>query len=453
MLKPTSLAAILVMMLAPLPALCQDTTATVAGSGALRDSARALYWSKRPDSARVLYERGLVEYPADHALRLDYAAMLVDLWLHVRAREILVPLLDVPEARARAETLLGTMDYWNGDFTGAKARFRRAFEIDSSEVEAKRMFDEIRFASRSWITATVGFAHDDQPLDGVRGEIGGGFYIDPLTIFSGVVSPMRLEAGDSAAVSLVAAEARLSRYAAGPRLESAVAAGVITRSANGLSDTDWTARVSFRLRLASSFVVSVDGDRQPYLYTAASLRTTMMPHSASLAISRSGETGWLGEAGARDQVFEDDNSVRSAWAWLLAPLVRSTDATVRVGYGFSWQDSRESRFRFADSSYLYYTPENVVSHMALASLGMRASPRSSVTVRGAYGLSAREDAPLAPSTFSKRDFHPWNAHGEVTVSPRENVGLSFFGDVMKTAFYVASSAGARVTVKLRAGAR
>lgn len=416
----------------------------------IRALAQILYWTHDNAGATALYERGLALHPEDRSLRLDYGRMLVETLSRSRAVEVLTPLLDDTDTRSRAATLLGTLSYWEGDLSSAARMFRVA-AADSSAADARRMLGEIRAASSPWASIEAGGAHDDQPLNVMRVIVTAGMFLDPLTTVSISARPDRLESGDSLSAVVTRGEVALSHYAPASRMDLRVAAGVVNHASDpGPSTTDWTARAGLRIRVSDDVALEGRAERSPYLYTIASLAQPTMSQSFALVTAFANARGWMAEAAGTLSRFEDDNSVRGAYAWALAPVARSKTAILRGGYSLSYQDAAESRYRIADSSYApYFTPQDIVVHSALASTQLSPSPGTSITLRGAYGF-ASEDAPVPLTAgFAKRSFNPWDAHAAVDASLSDLVNLTVFADATKTAFYSWISAGARVSIKLR----
>jgi hypothetical protein len=416
----------------------------------IRALAQILYWTHDNAGATALYERGIALHPEDRSLKLDYGRMLVETLFNSRAREILTPLLDDADSRSRAATLLGTLSYWEGDLTSA-ARMFRAASADSSAADARRMLGEIRAASSPWASLEASGAHDDQPLNVLRAILTAGMFLDPLTTLSISARPDRLESDDSVSAVVTRAEVALSHHAAGSRMDVRLAAGVVNHASDpGVSTTDWTARGGLRVRVSDDVALEGRADRSPYLYTVASVAQPTMSQSFATVVAFANARGWMAEAAGTLSRFEDDNSVRGAYAWALAPVARSETAILRAGYSLSYQDAAESRYKIADRSYApYYTPQNIVTHSLLASTQLRPSPGTSFTLRGGYGF-ASEDAPVPLTTgLAKRRFHPWDAHAAIDASLSELAKLTVFADATKTAFYTWVSAGALVSVKLR----
>ena len=421
---------------------------------AARMLAQTLYWLGDSRGARALYEERMQKHPGDFTLRLEYARMLVETRADTRAMDILTPLLDVPEARGRAAALTGTLYYWNGEYTRAKRHFIDALAADTGLFDARRQLSEINVASSPWIVVGASGLSDDQPLDRLQGEIEGGFYLNPLTTLSATARPMYFSTTDVASLTAVVADAGISLSIPSSRLETRFGGGVVQRFDSGASP-DWTGRASVTLRLPSHVFIEAHADRSPYFWTAGSVSVPSMTERAAIVAGLANPREWLAESAYRIERHEDGNQVRTAYAWMLVPLVRASGASFGAGYSISWQDSDESRY--GGTYFPYYTPENILTHSVLTSVTLRPSPKGTFRLNGSYGFAAREDAPRLvgvielnqPIAFVRRDFKPWNAQASYETALSDATSLTFAVQSMKTAFYRATSGGLRFTYRFR----
>ncbi|MGI9043390.1 MAG: tetratricopeptide repeat protein [Gemmatimonadaceae bacterium] len=435
--------------------ILRQLLASEPGNGdAARLLAQTLYWLGDVPGATAVYERAIATHPHDTAVRLDYAQMLVETRNDARAAAILEPLIANRDTRGRAATLAGTMLYWQGDLARAATRFRMALAADPDEADARRQLDEIRAMSAPWITIGAGGLNDDQPLDRIEGEVEAGLFINPLLSVAARVRPRRFDIGTPDTYDVVAGEVELSHFAPAARLETRLAAGGVNHSAGDGSRT-WTGRGQLRFRLPNHLSVEARGERAPYLWTAASIENPVMTETGTVAAALNRPDGWLGEGGVRREQFPDQNSVTSAYAWLLAPVLRTPQARASIGYSVASQDAKETRFNGRYDPY--YTPEGIVSHSALASIALLPTPRTTITARGALGFHATERAPRLIASgawigaydlvFEQRSFTPWDAHLTFSGAVSDAVTLSASVDRMQTAFYAATSGSVRLSYR------
>lgn len=431
---------------------------------AIRMLAETLYWVKDMRAARALYDSGLVLHPVDTALRLQYGRMLMETGDPTQAKSILGPLMTGSPPNPQALELLGTIAYWQGDFTLARRSFEQAIAGDASLVDARRQLNEIRALTATWIRTTARGSADDQPVKGAGAEIETGYYINPLWA---VVARARSSfLSEDASTSPRASSTNLSVFSGSigftgsipsSRINMSVDVGLFNRSTP--SKLDWTAKGELAAKLGSFVKSGVRAERAPYLHTEASLRTHVMTNSieAALDVDR---RGWIGKAAFDLQSFPDDNSTSTAYAWAMAPVVRTAASTLQVGYGASYQDAREMRFVRNSVDSIghyepYYTPQNIFISSVIGAFTGSGASGLVARLSGSYGFHAREDAPtfaIPPGSSvpgsSNRSFHPWSARAslEKTVTPRSVFSAHI--DHSKTAFYHVTNAVVELTWRL-----
>jgi len=433
-------------------------------AGSARFAALMAYWSKDQATADAIYARTIANHPGDADLRLEYGRFLVETGKSSRARVILAPFMvgdSVSFSRpqiAQARSWVGTADYWKGDFTGARNEFRAALALDSSLADARRQLLEIENAAASWLRVGGDMWDDDQPLRFASFNAEGGWFINPLTPLAVRARSSVYDVGGTSE-ELLAAEASVTSYFPSAHLDLVAGAGVLDRSFG--APIDWTARVTLGARLPGTVMLQAKYGRTPYTNTVRSLDRELMVQTLE-ANARWGSTGkWNGELGARHEIYPDDNSVSSAFGWILAPISSREAASLHVGYGFTAQSAVDSRFvPQADINVRpgeppttvpgeynpYYTPSNLRIHSALATTTLRPNRQLALEAGGSYALSAREDAPVlyavaTPPTitvqrdFYERSFTPWNARGSINWDATRAVRVTLSAEHGREAYY------------------
>ncbi len=438
---------------------------------AARLLAETLYWLKDFKGAREVYSAALVRYPLDNSLRLQYARMLMETGAWTRARDVLVPLQDIPGARAQAETLLGTLAYWSGDLDKAQRLFISALERHPDLPEARRQLEEIRGLTAAWIRAGSAVRHDDQPLDRMALAIEARWYATPLLPITVRVEPMAFALANSTR-PLVSAEVAAGHFAPAVRLETELALGVVQR-AGVLHARDWQGRAAVGLRLSPYLTLRARAERAPSRFTTSSLEDPIMTRTAAALLQWNGARGWLGEASYQRQQYPDANTVRTAYGWVLAPLLHHGhhgSSQLQAGYAFANADADASRFVFMNPGpavvagetafntagrYVpYYTPSRVLTHSAIVAVTLHPSSVTTLRAGGSFGFRATDQAPTlvaSPTqlqrTFAERKFRPWDARTSLDVGLRRGLTLTATGAISHTVFYTLASAGVEVTYR------
>lgn len=432
---------------------------------AARMRAQTLYWLKDFEQARSSYAAALQQHPRHEPLRVEYARMLAETGDRPAAKALLEHLRGDPLS-AEAAALLGTILYWDGDLTGAKRMFLDAVRIDPTQREAARQLREIEVMSSSWVRIAPAVWHDDQPLDRTGVAVEAGWFLTPLLSLSARSEPDRSSA--VTAQTFWTNEIEVSHYAPAARLETQLAAGAFRHPA-GPGDLDWTGRAALGFRAGSGVTLRGRLEREPYLHTASSLETPLITRTATGAVHWSRAEGWLGEAAVQRQTFPDANAVRTAYAWLLAPLARRPEGQFQAGYAVAASDTDEDRFElarpqqpflpddprfdFAGVYRPYYTPARNVTHSLIAAL---TAGRTGPVLRagGSYGFHAREDATefqalgtqIVP-TIVRRAYTPWILRGSLEVPASANVAFSVGGETGRTAYYRWTTARVQVVYR------
>lgn len=430
---------------------------------AIRLLAQTLYWLKQFDLARSVYDKALTRHRDNVEIRLEYARMLVEIGDGRGARVLLAPLADIPAVAARALTLIGTLDYWEGRLTAAASRFRAALKADSTSSEARRQWSEIATITAPWVGIGFEAAHDDQPLNRVAPSLDVGVFLTPLWSLEADGRSDSYRSGDSLSRSVQAGEVSLRGYTPGLRLETEFSGGVIHRSF-GPSGGDWTARLQGRFRLPGHFTIGGRAERKPYFHATASLTIPVIVREFTALVGLNDPAGWLGEAALGRLRYPDGNTLISGYAWLLGPVMRRRRTTLSVGYAFSAQDARESRFVLANPSQLaqpgspgfdlagryvpYYTPDNVIAHSVIGSMTLRPGRGTTISGNGAWAISAHERVTVfthsgAPPTVQagtfRRTFTPWSARLVIAQDFARGWSVRAHAEHNRTAFYAASA--------------
>jgi len=443
---------------------------------AIRLLAQTLYWLKQYDRARALYDTALSRHRDNLEIRLEYARMLVEIGDGRGARVLLTPLIDIPAVAARALTLIGTLDYWEGRLTAAASRFRAALKADSTSSEARRQWREIATITAPWVGIGFEAAHDDQPLNRVAPSLDAGIFLTPLWSLEATGRSDSYRSSDSLSRSVQAGEVSLRGYTPGLRLDTELSGGVIHRSF-GASSGDWTARLQGRFRLPGHFTIGGRAERKPYFHTTASLTIPVMVQEFTALVGLDDPAGWLGEAALGRLRYPDGNTLTSGYAWLLGPVMRRRRTTLSVGYAFSAQDARESRFVLANPSQLgqpgspgfdlagryvpYYTPDNVVAHSVIGSMTLHPGRGTTISGNGAWAISAHELAtafmasgapPAVQASTFRRNFTPWSARIVIAQNLARGWSLRAHAERNRTAFYAASSGSIGMTYRFSSAA-
>jgi hypothetical protein len=414
--------------------------------------------AQRPDGARTS--------------NVQEAAQLRDRGQFAAAARLLEARLKVATHDTAAEEMLAQTYYWMGDYTRAVRHFEAVLRASPGATEARRQLEEIRTATAPWVRLRAEHATDNQPLQRTTGEGEVGVYVTPAWSFFLHALPERFTSGDTS-LTLLRADAGVRGYVPEARFDIELRAGITRGSATSylttvprrtkfVADTlDFTGRARVALHAARGVIVSASIERGRYTYTVVSLVEPIMTTANRVAVAFD-RSGWLGEAASQLELYPDDNSVRTGYAWLLMPLVRAPHALVQIGYGISYQDAEHTRFTWrnpirsnpANPATLvgwydpYFTPSREIIHSATGSFAVWNARGVRMQLNGSYGAYATRNAPVAlnvpdntrfgshPETrFVAEAFHPFDAHAGIQLPLARNLSLNVDAERSRNAFY------------------
>ncbi len=420
-----------------------------------------LYWLKDRAGARRVFESAIARHPSTIELRLAYGRMLVEIGDEARARELLEPLVGTRASRGRAETSLGMAAYWGGDHSTARRLFGAALAADSGIDEARTALRDILRTAAPRVQIGARSLRDDQPLDRTSMELRVGVHATPLMGISARVEPIRFQLDGGSTSRLTVIEGGVAGYIPAARTELDLAGGTVARD----TSSAWIGRLGIGLRARGGLTLRARAERSQYLNTMASISTPIMVETFGTSLDWSHRSGWLAQASASRDLFPDDNSVSTGYVWILAPIARTAATEMHVGYAFTAQGAEESRYAIVSGggsgpgfpsttagAYIpYYTPLDLRSHTALASIILRLGTHLTLRGGGGYGaaqeigesVERRSAGPFQPPTDvivrAPRTFFPWNARMSVDAALGEWLTLTASGESMRTAYYRAST--------------
>ena len=432
---------------------------------AARLLAETLYWLGDIPAARQAYDAALARFPQDTLVRLQYARMLVETGETGAARPLLLEIRNSASA-AGAESLLGTIAYWEGDLARAVRHFESALRLDPAHADALRQLDEIRAATSPWLRIGGTARRDDQPLDRLAGGIEAGWFATPHTPVTARFDTLRFET-DEATRELWLGEVEV-RHGSPRGIEIAAAVGAVSAPDGG---REATARGRLAARPSPEVAIGVEVARAPYWWTTSSLDVSVLPTTTRVFASVSGR-GFDGEAAFERHAFDDDNAVTSAHAWLLVPLARRERRLLQAGYAFTVEDSKASRFELAHPGPLlgpagsaldtrgryvpYYTPEQRRTHAVLGAVAAGTRGGAWLRLSGSFAVRTTELAPEFVAAgggitrvFVPRESHPWEARASLDVPIHDRLLLTVHGEAGRKAFYDWQRAAVSLTYRFR----
>lgn len=318
-------------------------------------------------------------------------------------------------------------------------------------------------AQQPWIAAEVRLERDNQVRTALHAAAELGRYLGPNATLALAVAADRIggDGPDATSPETSTASVGLRGTLGFPsaRLGLEVGAGALLGAPAG-GDAGGGAEplvhAALRRDLGRVTAVRLRAARERYTATLASLDTLVLARTLEVALDRSAAPGWAGEAVARRTEFGDANPVTTAYAWVLAPLSRSTAHSLRAGYGVGWQDAAHSTWTALEVAPAgpypkqvsgryspYYSPHDVLTHSALLNVAVAAGS-AWILADGSVGVRATETAPVmvrasaaaeATLGFYEREFRPYRARVSLVVPADDRTSVTVALGYERTAYY------------------
>ncbi len=411
--------------------------------------------------SKDLYNRAMIMSPNLLDLELDYGRGLFKSGDLKSSEEILGAYLQKDLNNPEAILMLAYIDYWNGLTVKAKDSAQQVLAENPENEMALEILDEINIATAPYISISTAFGSDDQPLNVNDYTLTAGKYhsrfLSPFikfgyrdfTLRDNNLQSLFLEAGNTMSFGL-----------AGPVIN--LTAGIFKPDNNtDLKEFTWRAGIS--QKLLKNLALEVNTARIPYQFTLASLDDPLMQQLNSIGLSLNHPQSILGKVAYERQTFPDDNSIHTAYAYLLKSLINSKTFRFDLGYSFSYAHSDQNTFRPAEENIFrpglnimnevngiydpYFSPQNQMVNAALGSIKILPTEVFEIKLRTSCGVYAKADNPVlqtpeAPgntatgnTSFYEQTYTPVEMFAEITAKISRQLYIKAEYQYSKLFFY------------------
>lgn len=426
------------------------------------------YWRKNFKRSRRLYREALALQPDNLYLRLDFTENLLNMEQYNKANGMLAAMSWSEKQDPYAQFIRAKRLYWLGD-NRAAADLALAAQQSGSK-DAAELLREIGLARSPWTRFAVNYSFDTQPLSGLEPiwELG-----IPYSNWLDLRFRTNLQQFRKDRRSTGVSQMELGNTWRIPATGTTIGASMgIMQWSNG--PFEWSAGLDLTQPLWPGLRLHTGGAQKPYLYTRASIDTSLVFQSWSADLEWREPHGFWVKAGAQAEIFSDHNQVSTFWGWMLTPPLKLGGFSGRIGYAYSYSDALDSRYysekSLADLLSLdstahiagiytpYFTPNDMTAHAVLALLECRLSKYVDVTLNGKYGLWARAlnprlslDADPNGAVVVRRDFYanaftPFEAGAKLNVRLSERLALEGKYTFTRIFFYDVQTAGGTLKI-------
>lgn len=308
---------------------------------ALRLHAQVLYWMQDFNQAEQVHNRLIKTFPEVDEVKLDYGRFLYETGKIGKAETILNEYLQENPDHAEATIMMSYINIWNGRFGKARQRVSRMKNIYPDNQEFQVIWENINKLTAPMLGISAESYSDNQPLKFTGFQVAGVWYkswlFSPSVQFSNFgynsfeqdYNTKSFEVGNNIYLK--------SKTSIGLK-------GGIFLPANN-NENIFTGGVSLKQQLSSSLSLIFEYEDLPYQYTVSSILSPFKFSTYKGALNlENNKNNLMGEAGHQQQVFPDDNVIKSTYAWILLPLVNDSNFKLGVGYSFNYTTSDKTTF-------------------------------------------------------------------------------------------------------------
>jgi len=357
---------------------------------------QAAYFAKHFKKSQVIYEDAIRWHPENYTLRLDYARKLTDIGELEKAIPLLNLYLAYDSAASDVHEALAKISFWKAEYKTALAEVNKVLLKQPDNRAMLSLKNEILLAKSPWLKVSATYVTDDQPLQTITPSMEAGLSFHPLSNLKfSLQSPVFIQDKKFYNAQWFAAGNKMLFSKAG--VELTMEGGVIKLPANRVSGT-----LNFQMSktFIKHLVLSVQSGYQPYLYTRSSMEHPVMQANYSLAAAWNPQSSWQGRAAFDvNRFYADQNSLRAASAWLICPSLKVSAFTFRLGYGYNFSTSKDSRFvsekplkdvisgwntgaQIPGIYSPYFTPNEQHTHSAILAVNIRPAKTVDIGLKG-----------------------------------------------------------------------
>ena len=372
---------------------------------ALRLHAQLIYWMQDFDRSIALYEETLQYFPAPSPVHLDYARVLFSMAKLPKAYKLLKVYKQFDSSNAEADIMTAYIDLWNGRNKAAEKTANQLLAKYPGNAEAT----DIKGKINSWTVpyAKIGMQSmsDDQPMKGSTYYMEAGVYKSWLCDPTVQTAFYRNKANEYSFHSSWLQLGNTIRF--GTKTKLKLKGGLFQQNGKN-SELSGGAEVS--RQVTKYFSVQALVDKRPYQYTITSVANPVMENLMAFAVNFNRNDKWYGKTGYDIYKYGDENKIRIAYLWVLAPIVSTSHFSVSGGYAFRYADALTSTYTSKQSMTdvinnwppvngipgfysPYFTPEAQVAHSALASVKITPTKKLRFTSTLNIAFSAKADNP------------------------------------------------------------
>lgn len=437
---------------------------------ALRLHAQVLYWMQDFKRAAQVHRKLQNLYPEVNEVKLDYGRFLYEMGKIGSAEKVLQDYLKNDPDHAEANLMLTYINIWNAHMGRAKEIALHMTNIYPDNAEFHDVLKQITTETSPVLGFSAATYSDDQPLKYSALTASGQWYKSWL--FSPSLQ-FRKRSYNS-----FEQDYGTSWFEAGNKVyfksktSISFKGGVFNAAA--VEEQFYTGSLGLKQHLFGSLSLNLGYETSPYQYTNSSILAPFSEtiYKGSLKLEK--DNGLLGEAGLQQQIFPDDNEIKTAYFWVLFPLINEQGFKLNGGYSYNFSTSDKSTFTIVETTSgggtgtrfppvfnrpttrtegyynLYFTPQNQQVNSLLASMRI-GSDRTNFQAKINVGFQASAYSPSGGSStsvnFEKVNYTPVEFESSLNIGIAKKFTLSGNYNYQSLFFYRVHMADVQLTYR------
>ena len=417
--------------------------------------AQTEFWLGRMAKSKAIYVKAVALKPDNDYLQLDYAKTLANAGDWEQAGAVIMRLQAAGKNYTDGEFVQAQIAYWKGDYRRAEKELDDVLWRDGLNKSAAQLLDDVLQARLPWLQIGAAYRHDTQPLDAIFPTVETGVFLNPYSslhfgayspvfILNGKVSTAPwLQAGNTAYISKIGLLVRVDIGA--------------LKYAN-TDKYDWNGNIYLREVAFKHFETELQAEHKPYFNTASSVDSTISVDHFMATLGWNDRRTVNGKVGFDFNYFPDQNYVYTAYVWAYAPPIKLSVVELRIGYNYSYSNSKQSRFEPQQSlsqiiaNYTepvtgiydpYFTPIQMQIHSAIVSLNIKPTKAIELGADASIGFYAYAQNPylylntgdVISTGYSPVNFTPYTLSAFASWHITKKMSLTAQYAYRKTFFY------------------
>jgi len=423
-----------------------------------------LHLAKKYKSSQQKYKQAIELFPNNKILKLDFANKLTEAGKLDFAIKMLKPFTKIKdENQFFATKSIAKIYFWKGEYDIASNYIEKAIKLNDKDVEVLEFKELIDLSRMNSVGLNIQYSNDNQPLSVFSTELEGAYYInDFASIGLKLNTPVYNLDKTYFGVGLKAFNTLTFHKL---KAKSHIEIGIDKLPNNKFI---FNGLILLKKHIYKHLGVELNTSYLPYLLTNSSISKDIMELKYGLAFTWNNPNGFVARTALDINQFPSEkNLYYTASIWALSPKIKLSIFDFRVGYGFSYSDSKENTYTsinslenviatnwdndqlHIDGNYEpYFTPSKIMINSIIGSIDVKPISKLKINLTGKFGFYSTLNTPylkLKADTiaieyfidrqFAKEQYFPFEINTSVGYNVLSNLLIKAEYHYLSTNYY------------------